>query len=136
MEFTKVYDFSKATGAVYINMDHTEFSILFDGVLVIAKASLGLLLFDALNAAKISIDPYVAPIPNSVTPRQARLALLGAGLLDQVETAVKTQDKETQITWEFASEIQRNNPLIVGIGKQLGIASEQIDSLFVMAAGL
>lgn len=77
------------------------------------------------------VPPYAA-----VTPRQARLALLAAGLLDQVEAAVAAADQATQITWATASEILRTDPLIVSIGTGLGLTQAQIDALFVAAAGL
>lgn len=45
-------------------------------------------------------DPEPAPIKiEAVTPRQARLALSAAGLLDSVDAAVQAADKTTQITW-------------------------------------
>ena len=83
-------------------------------------------------------DPYVAPVPPavSVTPRQARLALNAAGLLPQVEAAVAAADKATQITWEFASTISRDDPLINTLASALGLSTAQIDALFAMAATL
>lgn len=72
--------------------------------------------------------------PVSVTPRQARLALLGAGLLDQVEAAVVQAGGTTQITWEYATEIRRDDPLIESIGNALGLNEAQKDALFAAAA--
>lgn len=71
-----------------------------------------------------------------VTPRQAKLALYGAGLLEQVEAAVAASDKATQITWEYAIEFRRDDPLINGLGKQMGLSDEQIDQLFITAMSL
>ena len=48
----------------------------------------------------------------TVTPRQARLALNAVGLLDKVQQAVAASDKSVQISWEFATEINRNDPII------------------------
>ena len=47
--------------------------------------------------------------------RQARLALLQAGLLDQVETALasipdEVQRKAAQIEWEYATTVDRGSP--------------------------
>lgn len=81
-------------------------------------------------------DPYVAPIKSvrSVTPRQARLALLAAGLLDQVEATVKAAGGATQIAWDYATEINRTDPLIASIGSGLSLSDAQIDALFRYAS--
>lgn len=81
--------------------------------------------------------PIEAPItlaPVSVSPRQARLALLGAGLLDQVEGAVQANGQATQITWDYAIAINRDDPLIAAVGAALQLTSEQVDNLFSQAA--
>jgi hypothetical protein len=72
----------------------------------------------------------------SVTPRQARLALLAAGLLPSVENAVKAAGGATQITWEYATEIDRNSEMITTLGASLGLSSAAIDLLFKQAASL
>ncbi len=75
-------------------------------------------------------------IPRSVTPRQVRLLLLSQGLLDQVEAIIAASDKATQITWEFATEFRRDNPLLLALGYNLGLTDEQIDQFFIAAAQL
>lgn len=80
-------------------------------------------------------QPELSPI-TAVTPRQARLALLGAGLLPQVETAVSAAGGATQITWEYASTFERGDPLISSIGSALNLTDSQIDNLFKQAATL
>ncbi len=52
--------------------------------------------------------PPVNPVPQTVSMRQARLALYGAGLLDDVEAAVASSTKDVQIEWEFSSELRRD----------------------------
>jgi hypothetical protein len=86
---------------------------------------------------------YVAPpaqVVTSVTPRQARLALLGAGKLAAVEAALAAmtgaQGEAARITWEFATEVRRDDPLIAALGPALNLTGAQIDALFVTAAGL
>jgi len=71
--------------------------------------------------------------PLTVTPRQARLALNQQGLLSQVNAAVAAAGGPTQITWEYASQITRTDPLIAAIGAQLGLNDAQIDALFALA---
>ncbi len=77
-----------------------------------------------------------ARIPQSVTMRQARLALLAAGLLDAVESAILTAGTAAKIEWEYAQEVQRNAGLIPKMAQALGMTDAQIDDLFVAAAAL
>lgn len=75
----------------------------------------------------------------SVTMRQARLALLYAGLLDQVESAInaiqdQTVRKAAQIEWEYASTVDRNGTLVQSMASSLGLSGSQIDALFTAAA--
>lgn len=85
-------------------------------------------------------EPVVA-VPQSVTPRQAKLALLGAGLLDGVDAALAaiedaTTRKAAQIEWEYATTFERDAPLIASIGGALELTDAQIDALFVVAKTL
>lgn len=87
------------------------------------------------------IAPYVAPevvvvvIPTQITMRQTRLYLLSIDLLDAVETIV-SQNKAWQIEWEYASEVQRTNQLIVAMQQELQITDAQIDDMFLEASKL
>ncbi len=75
----------------------------------------------------------VAP---SCTPRQARLALAGAGLLTAVEAFVAASDAATQIEWQYASEIKRDWPPVLAFAAANKISDEQLDALFALAATL
>jgi len=74
-------------------------------------------------------------IPQSISPRQARLKLLEAGLLDELE-AIITTNRAWQIEWEYATEVKRDSPLIDAVASEAGLTSDQIDSLFIEAAKL
>ena len=76
------------------------------------------------------------PVPQQVTMRQARLALLGAGLLDDVEAVIIAAGREAQIQWEYASVVERSNPVIAVVQQQQGFTDAQIDDLFREAAKL
>ena len=80
------------------------------------------------------------PVPASVTMRQARLALLQEGLLDDVETAINAlpepQQSAARIEWEYSNEVQRHNGFVEQIGPMLGLTSQELDELFILAATL
>ena len=77
-----------------------------------------------------------SPVPKKVTMRQARLALLGAGLLDTVETAIAGAGPTAKIEWEYAQEVQRAAGLVPAMATALGMSESQIDALFIAAATL
>lgn len=87
------------------------------------------------------IEDYInAPItiPAVLTMRQARLALLGAGLLGNVETAIaglpSPLKEAALIEWEYSNEVQRHNGFVEQLAPLLGLTSQQIDALFIQAA--
>lgn len=90
--------------------------------------------YTALTAEEIA-EAYNISIPKSVSPRQARLALLQATLLDEVE-ALLINDRTMQIWWEYSLEIDRNSEHIIAMGTALGLTDLQLDDLFVLAASL
>ncbi|MBR6612281.1 MAG: hypothetical protein IKK93_08620, partial [Campylobacter sp.] len=75
-------------------------------------------------------------LPYKISIRQAKLALLGAGLLDDIENAMASADRSVQISWEYATEFERDNPLILYFQSQLNLSKEQVDNLFIQAKGL
>jgi hypothetical protein len=84
-------------------------------------------------------DPVA--VPEAVTMRQARLALLGAGLLDTVDTVIaaivdETTRRAAGIAWDYSSEVQRHNGLVADLAPALGLTDEQVDALFITAATL
>lgn len=76
-----------------------------------------------------------ASIPPKITPRQLRLALLGANLLDAVEAMVAT-DRAMGIWWEYSLDIERDNEFIISSGTALGLTERDIDNLFIGAKDL
>ena len=91
----------------------------------------------------IKIDQTLAkpPVPQSVTMRQARLALLGIGLLDDVYAAIAAipdpvQRKAAEIEWEYATVIERNSSLVTVLSAQLGLDAATLDNLFLAGGTL
>lgn len=88
-----------------------------------------------------TVDDYVAPpVPQFVTMRQARLALLQAGVLPAVNAAVAAMPgaagDAARIEWEFSSTVERHRFLVEALGASLGMTAEQLDDLFRTAATL
>ena len=76
------------------------------------------------------------PVPQQVTMRQARLALLSAGLLDDVEMVIAAAGRAAQLEWEYAAVVDRSNPAIAAVQQQEALTDAQIDDLFREAAKL
>jgi hypothetical protein len=85
-------------------------------------------------------DPIVIPIPTEVTMRQARLALFQQGLLANVQTAIdglsEPQKTVTQISWDYAQTVKRDDDLVVQLSGALGLDSVALDNLFALASTL
>lgn len=81
--------------------------------------------------------PEVVFVPMSITQRQCRLKLNQMGKYKDVVNFIEnSEDDEIKIEWEYATEIERNNPLVSTLGEQLGLTKEQLDNLFVEASKL
>jgi len=77
-----------------------------------------------------------APIPSIVFMRQARIALHRQGYLATVNAAVPSMGEEAQITWEYATEVRRDDALTLAMVALLGLTEQQADELFTLAASL
>jgi hypothetical protein len=73
-----------------------------------------------------------------VTRFQAKAALLGAGLLEQVEAYMALPDTPmvTKLAWTDTQDFERASPTVAGLSALLGLTSEQVDELFVTASGI
>jgi len=86
-----------------------------------------------------SPPPAPAPEPvTSVTRRQARLALLEVGRLDDVESAIAAiadpiQQRAAQIEYE-ADTWERGNAFLQATWVQIGGTEQELDDLFALAA--
>lgn len=84
--------------------------------------------------------PPVNGVPQEVSMRQARRALLAAGLIDQVEAAIDAltspAKEAARIDWEYAQVVRRGDPLVQMLAPALGLAEIDLDNLFTTAAGL
>ena len=98
-----------------------------------------------LSYSQTRMDEHIAatkqPIPQSVTRRQARQALLLAGLLSSVQAAIDgiadpIQRGLAQIEWDDSQAFGRDRPLLIALATALGLDSSELDQLFITASGL
>ena len=82
------------------------------------------------------------PVPAAISPRQARLWLLGAGIgPSQVDAVIASipdaiTRQTVQIDWEYGLEVQRSSPFVSQLGTALGLDADALDDAFREAATL
>ena len=87
------------------------------------------------NGQWVYVPPPVEPQPEPViivSPYQTRVALLNAGLLDTIETAIDAKGGAIKIKWEYATEFRSDDADLLELATELGIAA-QIPALFQAA---
>ena len=101
-------------------------------------AQFGFSLKDFPDAMPPELPTYIPPpskVPKAVTMRQARLALLGAGLLQSVTDAVAAmpgiEGDAARIEWEYAQEVRRDSVLVATLGNVMQMTDAQLDALFI-----
>jgi len=94
-------------------------------------------------APGIFIGGEIAPPaqrPLIVNAYQARMALLHAGLLDDVEEVIanlpEPGGQAARLAWEFKTEISRDGPLLNAVAQQLGLSAADVDDLFAAAQAI
>ena len=81
-------------------------------------------------------DIHIPVIPSIVSMRQARLALLQAGLLSTVNAAIGAGGDADKIEWEYAADVDRNSPLVQNMKAGLSLSDADLDNLFILASSL
>lgn len=98
--------------------------------------------FSVIGAATVedhgNWQPPPAPpvVPEVVSPRQIRQALTALGLRSAVETAVAAGDQNLKDWWEFATAFERSHPRVAAMAQALDVSTEELDQIFIVAAGL
>lgn len=81
-----------------------------------------------------------AAVPKSVTMRQARLAMLQFGILDDVEALIANmsgdEGRAARIDWEYALNVRRDWQLIASLVPQMSMTEQQVDELFIAASSI
>lgn len=79
-------------------------------------------------------------IPTYLTMKQARLVLHREKLTEQIVALLtalpEPQKTEALLTWEFASGVDRNDPLVQLLKSQLKLTEEDLDGLFLKGSVL
>ncbi len=138
--------YSKTTGGFYDRAIHGD-SIPADAVEITSEShnalmagqSSGKRIVADENGFPVLADRLPATPPTSVTMRQARRALLDAGLLDDVDAALaaitdEKQRRTAQIDWEFAQTVDRGSEWVTALSTALGLTDATLDALFSSAA--
>lgn len=85
-------------------------------------------------------DAAQPTVPQEVSMRQARLALLRRGVLGQVDAAIDSlpspDSEAARIEWDYSSVVARNSPLVKMMGAALGLDDGELDQLFIAAIQL
>ena len=87
---------------------------------------------------EIIVDQFLLTgVPRAITRRQFKLALLGMGLLDDVEASIAASpDRALQISYNDALDFERNNPLVLAMSAMLGKTEAELDALFIAGSKL
>lgn len=93
--------------------------------------------YDPAKEYRVIDGELVEMVPQVVSRRQAKQALLRADLLDDVDAAIATSaNRAWQIDWADAQEFRRDWPALVAMQPALGLSDAQVDDLFRLAATL
>jgi hypothetical protein len=90
----------------------------------------------AAGNAALPYAPRPDPAPQSITPRQIRLALSQMGFRAQVEAAVAAGPLSLQDAWNYAQEFLRDDPNVAAMLGAVGATPDQADALWAMGATL
>ena len=91
---------------------------------------------NSIESAYVAPPPEPVKVPQIITIRQAKLVLLAADLLDDVDAAVAQADRATQIEWEYCTEVNRQWPTLLVLASALGLDSDDLDGLFIEGSKL
>jgi len=111
----------------------------YDAIVETNNAGIGWEYIDGQIVTPEPEEPEFVKV-TTVSMRQARLALLHAGLLKQVEATLDMLEEPARsaakIEWEYSQEVKREWPWVVQLTAAMGMTDEQVDGLFQLAATL
>lgn len=91
--------------------------------------------FIAIQDDTREITPEPPSVPPEVSNAKGRLALIGAGLFDQVDAIAEQSGKASAFytLWNHSTIWSRSSATIANLAHQLGLTDEQVDQLFIAA---
>lgn len=136
--------YSAATRGFYDDRLHTSIpgdaQPITDAVhqALLAAQTVGKLIDPDVDGFPVAVDPPPPGPPTVVSRFQARAALHLAGLLAQVEAlmAAPETDPLARLAWTDAQEFRRTSPTLLAMASALSLTDEQLDQLFITAAGI
>lgn len=83
------------------------------------------------------VDTPPVVVPSEVSKFQAKAALLEAGLLPTVEAimADPSTPEIYRLAWTETTAFQRSSPTVAALAGALGLTSDALDNLFILASG-
>lgn len=81
---------------------------------------------------RATVRPYLAPL----SPRQVRQVLTANNLRTEVESAIAASSPTIKDWWNYASQFERDNAVLVSMAASLGLTDAQVDAMFVQGAAL
>lgn len=124
------------TDGIVVNLvDATAEFAAPHGWIPAGKARMG----DAWDGKTFKSPP--PPVPFAVSARQAKRALLEAGLLDDVQLAIdnipdELERRRVQIDWDESTEFRRDWPTLAVLAAAMKLDGGALDALFMQAANL
>jgi hypothetical protein len=91
--------------------------------------------FSRVNGVVTQVLTLTA-VPRSVSPRQIRLAMNTLGIRTICDNWVQAQSQDVQDSWDYATEIIENNPLILACMEGVGKTQADLTSLFDLASSI
>lgn len=117
--------------------------VVADDMIPIDSYDLSLMgkVYDAETGQFYEPAPEPGTVPQTVSMRQARLALLAAGKLSAVDEAIdQIQDPVRRATafveWNYSSAVERSSDFVALLGAAVGLTDEETDELFTYASTL
>jgi hypothetical protein len=121
-------------------LTHTDSLIRSDGAWVPNTSEAYLAWLTDGNTPEPPDPPPPPGIQQTVSMRQARLALLAEGKLAAVATAIEAlpspEREAALIEWEYSTAVHRHRPFVLALAPAIGLDDAALDALFVAAAAL
>jgi hypothetical protein len=86
----------------------------------------------SVNGRRVVIEQPIPP----VTAFQGKVILQRRGLFDAAESIAQAAGGETLFAWDRAQEWRRDSPTILSLATALGLSEDDLDALFIEAAGV